>query len=42
MCPADILIIDTKDDFCQIDSKFVNGMNAFEKKYPVKSTSCKL
>ena len=41
ICPADILIIDTKDEFCQVDSSIINGKSSFDKKLPLKSTSCK-
>jgi len=39
-CPADILIIDSKDNNFHIDSFLLNGINTYTPKFPLKATSC--
>jgi len=40
-CPADIIICESKDKLCQVDSKFVNGESRCSIKNSLNQTSCK-
>jgi len=37
-CPADILIIECKENFCLIDTKSMNGKYEYSLKLPIRST----